>query len=308
MSSFSRAAAQAKAWLAGQQEFAPPQTALQQIASQLQQQVVTGSYPVSTAGTGPAPQTGIVRATYVIVSGTNGGVFVYTGTPAAGNPPIVSIASVFATDDSYQNPIIGGGVASYLYPLSGTPVALVQVDNSLIWYYWTGSAWDTTASMSVDDSGLSSEVLIFSVIGTDATPPFSLGITPAGAIAGNGVNAGDAEVWHYVGTAGNPSFGTDWGNYGHGGADLAFRIQADAGMVEFEGIITPSSNAASTTLLTVPAAYIPASVGWLSWYNITAGEAGYALVNNSSGAVTLGGIGITSGNEYSISGRYSLSI
>jgi hypothetical protein len=55
----------------------------------------------------------ILRARLVIVSGPSGGVFIYSGTPALGNPPIVSETS--GTTDPYGNVVIptiqvqGGG-------------------------------------------------------------------------------------------------------------------------------------------------------------------------------------------------------
>ena len=55
--------------------------------------------PVSPPGIQPGSQTGVVRARQVIVSSasTGGGVFVYSGTPALGNPPI-DYMSASATD------------------------------------------------------------------------------------------------------------------------------------------------------------------------------------------------------------------
>jgi len=45
----------------------------------------------------------IIKAQYVIVSGPGGGVFVYTGTPANGNPPIAWMGA--GTTDPYGNPL-----------------------------------------------------------------------------------------------------------------------------------------------------------------------------------------------------------
>jgi len=88
----------------------------------------------SLPSTAPGPAAGIVRARLVIVSGTAGGVFVYAGTPALGNPPIFWATS--ASTDPFGNvlPSTSGVAASGtftagnmivdqtgLYIYSGTP-------------------------------------------------------------------------------------------------------------------------------------------------------------------------------------------
>ncbi len=47
----------------------------------------------------------------VIVEGSDGGVFIYNGTPALGNPPIYSMANT--SEDSYGNDNLIPGVTSY---------------------------------------------------------------------------------------------------------------------------------------------------------------------------------------------------
>jgi hypothetical protein len=54
----------------------------------------------------PGAAAGIVRARQVIVSGIAEGVFVYNGTPAKGNEPIVSITNQSA--DPFGNPVVPG--------------------------------------------------------------------------------------------------------------------------------------------------------------------------------------------------------
>lgn len=88
------------------------------------------------AGTGPSPQTPIVLARYVIVYGETQGVFIYEGTPAYGNPPVISLTE--GTTDPYGNTVLPGivvgtsanpqiqlqpgpnGVAYMNFPLPGT--------------------------------------------------------------------------------------------------------------------------------------------------------------------------------------------
>jgi hypothetical protein len=64
---------------------------------QLRAQVPTGIQPGSASN--------VVRARTIIVSGTGEGVFVYTGRPALGNPPILSIVSPGTTADPYGNTV-----------------------------------------------------------------------------------------------------------------------------------------------------------------------------------------------------------
>lgn len=57
-------------------------------------------------GVQPGVSGGIVLATYVIIFGANGGMFVYNGSPGPGNPPIYSVSN--ATSDPYGNAIEPG--------------------------------------------------------------------------------------------------------------------------------------------------------------------------------------------------------
>jgi hypothetical protein len=69
--------------------------------------------PQSGPGIG-AGQGQNVRARIIIISGAGGGLFVYSGTPAPGNPPIAYIAAAGVTKDPYGNtlPNSDGGVVS----------------------------------------------------------------------------------------------------------------------------------------------------------------------------------------------------
>jgi hypothetical protein len=65
-------------------------------------------------GQAPGAAAGVVRARIVIVSGGSGvfGVFVYSGTPAAGNLAL-SLAGAGTTADPFGNAVAGGGLAVY---------------------------------------------------------------------------------------------------------------------------------------------------------------------------------------------------
>lgn len=53
-----------------------------------------------------SPSSGdIVRAREVIIFGAGGGLFIYSGTPALGNPPVLSAVAPGVTTDPYGNPV-----------------------------------------------------------------------------------------------------------------------------------------------------------------------------------------------------------
>lgn len=57
-------------------------------------------------GVQPGTSSGIILAQYVIIFGPTGGMFVYAGTPALGNPPIYSVSN--ANADPYGNTVLPG--------------------------------------------------------------------------------------------------------------------------------------------------------------------------------------------------------
>jgi hypothetical protein len=82
--------------------------------------------PQSRAGSGPAPQNTVFIGRLVIIFGTgpNTGLFIYNGTPAIGNPPILSITT--ASSDPYGNPVTASSISDSGMPFlvySGTPAA-----------------------------------------------------------------------------------------------------------------------------------------------------------------------------------------
>lgn len=59
-----------------------------------------------TPGVQPGVSSGVLLAQYVIVFGTTAGVFIYSGTPGPGNPPVYSVSN--ADSDPYGNTIQPG--------------------------------------------------------------------------------------------------------------------------------------------------------------------------------------------------------
>lgn len=113
-----------------------------------------------------------------------------------------------------------------------------------------------------------------------------------------GVSPFTPENWHYVGSAGNPAFGSGFANVGGGAAELAFRALGDQGMVAINGYV--SSTGAQAVVFTLPTAYIPNSDQRI----YCSGSSSDATVFSGSGAVE---VPATSGDYY-INGVYNLII
>jgi hypothetical protein len=118
--------------------------------------------------TGVQPGSGnVVRARLIIISGTAGGLFVYDGTPALGNPPIVSATA--ASTDPYGNPVTPGLDVTQ-GSITGTLISASQIDGTTI----TGSVFEGTNFTLNDDglfiySGAPGSPLVASVAAADGT-------------------------------------------------------------------------------------------------------------------------------------------
>ncbi len=104
-----------------------------------------------TKGQAVAPGSpAVIRARVVIVSGTNGGLFVYNGTPASGNPPIFAVVAPGVTSDPFGNPVqtlmnvglLGGSHVGfdtsgveYLSDPGGVTRILIDPQNRVIEFY-----------------------------------------------------------------------------------------------------------------------------------------------------------------------------
>lgn len=104
-----------------------------------------GNRPQPAPGVGPGASN-TVRARKVIVSGANGGVFIYDPAPGPGTL-VKSITDenlpVFA--DPYGNPVIPGDT-SYR---PGSVAFGATAASGLVWYFWTGSAWAQSVAMDL---------------------------------------------------------------------------------------------------------------------------------------------------------------
>lgn len=69
-------------------------------------------YAPPSPGIPPGSAAGIIRAFELILFGTGPrGVFVYSGTPALGNPPVIALTAPGVTKDPYGNTVLPGGLS-----------------------------------------------------------------------------------------------------------------------------------------------------------------------------------------------------
>jgi hypothetical protein len=115
------------------------------------------------AGVQPGSFSGIIRARVIIVSGAGGGVFVYNGTPALGNPPVLAIVAPGVTTDPFGNAV---NAVLNIGSLSGAHFGVDQFGN----VYMANAAGTTTIYMSP-----TSNVIEFFPTGTGAGPAISIG-------------------------------------------------------------------------------------------------------------------------------------
>lgn len=67
------------------------------------------------------------------------------------------------------------------------------------------------------------------------------------------------ESWHYVGTAGQPAFGSGWSNVGSPNEDLAFKLLAEENAVWIKGYVNNATAANTASIFTLPTGYRPNS-------------------------------------------------
>lgn len=93
----------------------------------------------SRAGTGPAPQTGFFVGKFVVIFGTGGGVFIYSGAPGPGHPPILYETAPGVLKDPFGNalPITTGGLVD-VDPATGRAT---QLNSSILAFYQGVTEW-----------------------------------------------------------------------------------------------------------------------------------------------------------------------
>lgn len=255
------------------------------------------------SGVQPGQSTAVVVANKVIVFGPNDGVFVYSGTPAFGNPPIFWAGS--GPNDPYGNPLPStSGVNG-----TGTFEATDGVQQTVI------GASSLTNSGSLRTVALSDGQLVFGgLVAAFVTSPAKFTV---GAIAPNPaacqwqlpflqpltpvqpLTATTAETWHNM---------TLLAGFAAGGQTPRYTLKPD-NTVMLAGSVTLTANqAAATAFWAAPTGYV-ATVS--SFYATTNSLSGYAL-GGASVKVEAGGAGRinvagTAGNSFTLDGiRYPL--
>lgn len=114
----------------------------------------------SRAGVGPAPGGPVVMAHYVVVYGDMGGVFVYNGTPAYKNPPVISITN--ASTDPYGNTVYAGVV---VYGANGSYVQMTDIQDIAGIVFGSGSS--SEAQYSFLEAVAAADYIYFNIEGPE---------------------------------------------------------------------------------------------------------------------------------------------
>lgn len=260
----------------------------------------------------PGGAAGIFRGRLVIITGTGAGsgLFIYAGTPALGNPPVLSAVAPGTTTDPYGNPVLAvlelqgaAGVLSITTPALVQFPSLAAFENTIAGvaagvggtipaqFISLGirSASTTTAgardlvelslnSANADNS--SSANMDFIYFGSNGTPHeyAFVDITGLNILAGSivGVDPGSSPAtpatWHTIALQNGYTAGTN-----NGFVDVPqVRASAENKRLEFKGSLTVPGAPASIVWGLLPAGFPNANFG---------GPFGLGLVANYAGGV-----------------------
>lgn len=200
--------------------------------------------PQSGPGLG-AGQGQNVRARFIIIFGSTGGLFVYNGNPAFGN--LITTITATSGTDPYGNAYIGGDT-TYVN-LGGSGYAAMQ-------YAADGLRRYTAPAGAGGPYGLDSSILL------DATGAHVNAAATVGTLTSIGGTAARPSVvttdtWHVVGSGGGePAFQSGWANAGGGLASLQFSLLPE-NAVQVIGMLNPAG-LTGALVFTIPAGYRPA--------------------------------------------------
>lgn len=260
-----------------------------------------GAVPAS--GVQPGQSSAVVVANRVIVFGPNGGVFVYSSTPASGNL-IASIAGA-AGSDRYGNAYLPG-VVSYF---QGAGVYLaIQMYHAQIAFWWSvteAGPWTQTvtvqgdanknltvsaANITITDTVDGITELIGLRSGANFTAVNMLGadvVTDLGHFfrvqdPATPNNTPQVEGWHTMTPGLNPGFAA-------GGTTPQYRLMPD-GTVRLRGAVNlTAAQAANAIFFALPTGYIPSTGQDWATHNTLSGYTPAAGSLPSSVAVTSAG-------------------
>ena len=106
-------------------------------------------------------------------------------------------------------------------------------------------------------------IVLASISSAAVTDPFGTSI-PAGGmmpalVAVEPGTADTPESWHYVGSAGQPAFGSGWSNVGSPNEDLAYKLLTEKNAVWIKGYVNNATAANTASIFTLPTGYRPNS-------------------------------------------------
>jgi hypothetical protein len=242
---------------------------------------VSTGWAVNADGTASFFQVELTGGSLIITS--SGGVFVYSGTPAAGN--LIATVVQAAGTDAHTNPYVAG-VTAY-NPGTGTYTQILN--GELVFGNPDGAI---TNSCVLQMSG--------------ATTLPDLGILLNGALYTTTAPGGTVlDDWNYIGGAGQPAYGSGWGNRLAGWVPLAFRkVASPPKSVQIKGWMTASTT--SVQIVTLPSGYHPTNSQSLTGVHGSSG-AGAQYNVASSGLVTTASAAVN-GDNYWIDGLISLDL
>ena len=235
----------------------------------------------------------VILAQYVVVFGDAGGIFIYSGTPAPGNPPVYSFAN--ALTDPYGNSIFPGiaagaiGSNQVVIQTSGTAAAIyfpssnnsyqdaqilaVNVNGGAEFNFFGSqvsanpdSKSDRTFIAFYDnDSGNGSARWQLGYFGSDG----SFGQHAFGDYTGMAIQGASSIVGVQPGTGTSPAnkwvpetwhtaaLVNGWAGSGNGINQLRYRIAPWGGTVEIQADIANPTATVNSTCFVLPAGYIP---------------------------------------------------
>lgn len=204
----------------------------------------------------------------VVVTGTNGGVFIYSGTPALGNPPVYWITNG-GLKDPFGNVLIA--IQGSIENVAGTWIAFSTANGFLQWWYstvgpsgpWTNGASIVSSNTVNGDLALDSnpaggvgnvvELYLGSQLIKLHSPAVTgnlngVQITPGAGITA--LNTGVAETWHAA-----TGFGS---GFSAGSPAPSYKLYPD-NTVALGGLVNVTSGTTSGTVFTLPTGYRPLS-------------------------------------------------
>lgn len=247
-------------------------------------------------GVQPGTQNPVVLARYVIVSGPGGGVFLYIGTPALGNPPVEYMS--LGTTDPYGNVLPGTGI------VSNSSSTGVQLNNGLVNFFDSGGS---EVQIGLANSPRGGAVLAAEVFSGDLVASqnlYVLGIISATAGTAAVPTVITTDTWHAMTLTGGWT-GT-----------AQYRLMPDNTVMirTSAGSLAAGTIANGTAIWTAPAGYVPAAaqqsipliISAVGGGSVAAAVDPFLLIT-SAGVLTVNNIAAQVATNVRFCGSYELS-